>query len=121
MELKDDSLPAEDFHSEDTPNIWALPDEPGAVGSAEAAEDELEKPSFLRRLTKRGNKDLDLTTFDADEPKTATPKQDDIFAAAADEPDDKTNPLHGEKPIPNNEELGDDKSKKDTKSKSEKS
>jgi cell division protein FtsZ len=118
MELKDDTSPAEDFHSEDTPNIWALPDESAAAGSAEL-EDELEKPSFLRRLTKRGNKDIDLTTFDADEPKTHAPKAGS--ATTDDDEDDKSNPLHGEKPIPNNEELDSGKSKKDAKSKSEKS
>jgi cell division protein FtsZ len=49
MELKEPT-PAEDFHSDDTPNIWALPDDESATASAEDKEEELEKPSFLRRL-----------------------------------------------------------------------
>jgi len=115
MGLKDDNLPAEDFHSEETPNIWALPDENGAA-AAETAEDELEKPSFLRRLTKRGSNtdNIDLTSFGDDEPKTHSPKSND-------DEDDPANPLHGEKPIPNSEELSDSKDKKDQKSKSDKS
>ena len=52
MDLKDPE-PESDIHSfhkdEDTPNIWGLPDE-----EEQAAQDEeLEKPSFLRRFTSR--------------------------------------------------------------------
>jgi cell division protein FtsZ len=69
MELKDDSLPAEDFHSEETPNIWALPDEENMAHPEGADEDELEKPSFLRRLTSRRRaQDLEQFGQDADEP-----------------------------------------------------
>jgi hypothetical protein len=120
MGLKDDNLPAEDFHSEDTPNIWALPDENGTVGT-ETTEDELEKPSFLRRLTKRGGKtdNIDLTSFGDDAAQTHTPKADDS-AGSDDNDDNKPNPLHGEKPIPNSEELNSSKDKKDQKSKSDK-
>ena len=113
MELKDDNLPAEDFHSDETPNIWALPDDNDTSGkaAAESAEDELEKPSFLRRLTKRGNKaEVDLTSFGDKAPKTHSPKTDDD--------DDSSNPLHGEKPEPNDD---DSKDKKDSKDKSDKS
>lgn len=52
MELKDSSMPAQDFHSDDTPNIWALPDEQNNA-APQNPEDELEKPSFLRRLRGR--------------------------------------------------------------------
>jgi cell division protein FtsZ len=116
LDLKD-TTPAEDFHSEETPNIWALPDEQTAA----AAEDELEKPSFLRRLRGRGGKP-ELTTFDdtADEPKTHTPLKDTPKADDNDD-DDKSNPLHGEKPQPHDEDEDEPKDKKTAKSKSEKS
>jgi cell division protein FtsZ len=101
MELKD-ATPAEDFHSEETPNIWALPDEQAAT--AEDSEDELEKPSFLRRLTKRGGKQPDLTDFGqiADEPADDKPKEDKP-ADSDDNDNDGPNPLHGEKPEPNDD------------------
>ncbi|MBX4188715.1 cell division protein FtsZ [Candidatus Saccharibacteria bacterium] len=54
MDIKDDDHPAADFHSDDTPNIWALPDEQNNAAAEQASEDELERPSFLRRL--RGGK-----------------------------------------------------------------
>jgi cell division protein FtsZ len=58
MELKDrDEAPAADFHSDESPNIWALPDEEAGT-AAEQGEDELERPSFLRRLrSRRQNED----------------------------------------------------------------
>lgn len=97
MELKDAS-PAADFHNDDTPNIWALPEGEDEV---KIDEDELEKPSFLRRLTKRGKKadDEELTTFDEPVKKSTDDAKD-----SKDDGDDKDNPLHGEKPIPNNDE-----------------
>jgi cell division protein FtsZ len=54
MELKDGASAAEDFHSEETPNIWALSDEEqsSAAQVEGQSEEELEKPSFLRRLGK---------------------------------------------------------------------
>jgi cell division protein FtsZ len=50
MELKDGQTPAEDFHSDETPNIWALPEEEAQESAPEQTEEELDKPSFLRRL-----------------------------------------------------------------------
>jgi len=70
IDLKDDTLPAEDFHSDETPNIWALPDEENTAG-AEPTEDELERPSFLRRLRGRKPADdqpADDDSADSDEP-----------------------------------------------------
>jgi cell division GTPase FtsZ len=70
MELKEQTeSAAADFRNDDpVPNIWSIadsdtddtaadndPDRPAIVSSHE--EDELERPSFLRRLTKRGHKD----------------------------------------------------------------
>jgi hypothetical protein len=66
MELKDET-PAADFHSDDTPNIWALPDE-DSPASAEQTEDELERPSFLRRLRGRRQADGDDYTDDVVKP-----------------------------------------------------
>jgi cell division protein FtsZ len=98
---------AEDFHSEDTPNIWALPDEePGA-----ASEDELDKPSFLRRLTKRNKQAAqELGGFD-DETPTVAPSVSDDSATSSD--DDADNPLHGDKPEADSEDKPKGKSKKD--------
>ena len=119
MDLKDAS-PAEDFHSEDTPNIWALPDEENGA-AAEAAEDELEKPSFLRRLTKRRKQDdEDLTTFGeiADEPDKPADKDKPFSHSGDDDKDDEESPLHGEKPEPHGDEEEDSEAgDKDSKSK----
>jgi cell division protein FtsZ len=60
MDLKDKPSAAEDFHSEDTPNIWALQDE-DSPEKTEQAEDELERPSFLRRLRSRRHDESDET------------------------------------------------------------
>ncbi|HSW79136.1 MAG TPA: cell division protein FtsZ [Candidatus Babeliales bacterium] len=93
MELKDDSTPAEDFHSEETPNIWALPDEENMASEENKAdkEEELEKPSFLRRLSKRGQKqDLDKFGVDSDKPKVTTVSDDDD-TSKDDSSDDDTN------------------------------
>jgi len=108
MELKEPT-PAEDFHSEETPNIWALPDDESGE-SKEATEEELEKPSFLRRLTKRGGgrkpEDEELGSFDNDDIDGAIrlPQTDDDDkpgpAVTDDDDDDSDNPLHGEKPQP---------------------
>ena len=65
MDLKEHTEAATDFHNDEPmPNIWSITDDsdksdddtPQAVVSHHE-EDELERPSFLRRLTKRGNKD----------------------------------------------------------------
>jgi cell division protein FtsZ len=110
MELKEPT-PAEDFHSEETPNIWALPDDESGE-SKEATEEELEKPSFLRRLTKRGGgrkpEDEELGSFDNDDIDGAIrlPQTDDDVKpgpAVTDDDDDSDNPLHGEKPQPESE------------------
>jgi len=73
MELKDGVTPAEDFHSDDTPNIWALPDEENSAAE-QASEEELEKPSFLRRL--RGSR---RSGGPSDQPEAAaqTPKDEE--------------------------------------------
>jgi cell division protein FtsZ len=56
MELKDDAAGhAEDFHSEDTPNIWAVSDDGSEADKDKAEEDEqqYETPSFFRRFRRK--------------------------------------------------------------------
>jgi cell division protein FtsZ len=54
LELKDTSTPAEDFHNDETPNIWSFSDEENSSQKDQAEEEsELEKPSFLRRAFRR--------------------------------------------------------------------
>jgi cell division protein FtsZ len=125
MELKDGQTPAEDFHSDETPNIWALPDEDGA-SSPVATDDELEKPSFLRRLRRRRDDGVELAdapdqpAAGADEPvyPFGAPDDDDSPAAADDDKagdeakkDDKT-PDEAEEPAKETSEKAPKKSKK---------
>ncbi len=52
---------AEDFHNEETANIWALSDDvngPPQDDSSAIDEEDIERPSFLRRLRRRKNEDL---------------------------------------------------------------
>ncbi|HVS79275.1 MAG TPA: cell division protein FtsZ [Candidatus Saccharimonadales bacterium] len=108
MDLQEGTA-AEDFHSDETPNIWALPDETNAP--AEETEEELEKPSFLRRLTKRGGRDhQDFSSFgDDDAGGTAT----SASQSADDNSDDSDeSPLHGERPEPEGDEEPAEKPKK---------
>jgi cell division protein FtsZ len=62
MEIKEPETPAEDFHSDETPNIWAIGDEES--GSIMDEEDEFDKPSFLRRRLKLGRKKSDSEEVD---------------------------------------------------------
>lgn len=70
MNLDDQTTDAHDFHSDETPNIWALPDEEN-LSSADHLEDELDKPSFLRRLKKRVTKEPEITG----EPEEIAPEE----------------------------------------------
>ncbi len=57
MDIKEseEAVADQSFHNdEDTPNIWALPDDSPQADTSEDEDEELEKPSFLRRL--RGKK-----------------------------------------------------------------
>lgn len=92
----DEPTPAEDFHSEETPNIWALPEDEKA---AEESEEELDKPSFLRRLRGRSGQKQDLSSFgDGADIKPAEQNE------AEPESEEEESPLHGEKPQPDTEE-----------------
>jgi cell division protein FtsZ len=98
MDLKDEgSSAAEDFHSDETPNIWALPSGEEEEKKEEADEDELEKPSFLRRLSKKrpGASKADDKADDKDKQKDDKPSSDNSahepsypFGAADDKSDD---------------------------------
>jgi cell division protein FtsZ len=58
MEIKEPvETGADDFHKDETPNIWALGHDEDSHGSQPAVEDdEIDKPSFLRRHLKFGGK-----------------------------------------------------------------
>jgi len=60
---------AEDFHNDDTPNIWALSDDGNGTAADDNAddEDELDKPSFLRRAFKRKGSDERFDVEDSEE------------------------------------------------------
>lgn len=98
MELKDggDASGAEDFHSEDADNIWAMSDDDAAGSSDEEEDDELDKPSFLRRFKRGGEK------------KPADDDGDQDFEIEADDSDTKE-----EEPEPENS--GDEEAKPDKK------
>jgi hypothetical protein len=73
MEIKEPlETGADDFHKEETPNIWALSngeEDNNNVGSDKDGDtdaEELDKPSFLRRHLKLGG----------NKPKTENPKDD---------------------------------------------
>ncbi len=71
---------AEDFHSEETPNIWALAEDEGASAQAEEETDKYETPSFLRRLKSLGPKNRsssDDQGSDDDSDHTADDSADD--------------------------------------------
>lgn len=80
MELKEDEADdtASDFHADDTPNIWALPDSQDDKEQTE--DDELERPSFLRRFKRRtgkeNNHDEQLFTPDSSEDAVDSDKKD---------------------------------------------
>jgi cell division protein FtsZ len=87
MELKEPSHvnSVQDFHSDsDTPNIWALSDAgngPGGDSQDNQDENELDKPSFLRRFKRRGSKspvnDMDLDGQKEADSEAQEPDDDD--------------------------------------------
>ena len=101
----DEPTPAEDFHSEETPNIWALPED---EKTAEQAEEELDKPSFLRRLRGRGGQKQDLSSFgDGADIQPAEKSGEEPEA-------EEESPLHGEKPEPDTQEEPETKTEVET-------
>jgi cell division protein FtsZ len=107
MELKEPvETSVEDFHNDDTPNIWALPDDVNGVPQDQAEEDdELDKPSFLRRLTRRGkNRSLNDDKPSGDSGSDSDDKTDNSQAGS--DNDQKT---------PNDNQPADDNDGKDDK------
>jgi hypothetical protein len=83
MELKDDgSGQAEDFHSDDTPNIWAISDD-GSEPTEKTEEDEqFETPSFFRRF--RRKKGPDQAADEAAEEPADSAKEDEPIELESD-------------------------------------
>lgn len=95
MELKDEpDTGAHDFHSEDTGNIWAMGDDDNAAAdNDEDEEDELDKPSFLRRFKRGGDKkdkadDLEIEEeAEPDEPEETQDKPETENPDADEDPE----------------------------------
>ena len=77
MDLDDDSNADEhDFHKDDeTPNIWSLGDD---EETQKQADEELEKPSFLRRFTARRNR-----VDDEEETESEDDEEDEVVESAS--------------------------------------
>ncbi|HSX18350.1 MAG TPA: cell division protein FtsZ [Candidatus Saccharimonadales bacterium] len=81
MDLQEDvEAHAEDFHSEEAPNIWSLSDDGNSTDKdqpeeAEEGDDKYETPSFFRRFRK-GKKD-DSTIASDDDQQSSDDKDDD--------------------------------------------
>ncbi len=72
MDLKEKAEEeAHEFNRDETPNIWALPDEDSPKDETED-KDELDKPSFLRRLTRRRAKEEAGVPEPADDTSVST-------------------------------------------------
>jgi cell division protein FtsZ len=84
MSLEDNKEAANDFHSDHVPNIWTIEDDHDekeeekksdtdsgrVVTPDDDADDELEKPSFLRRLAKRHKTNPDQSSDDKGDDRT---------------------------------------------------
>jgi cell division protein FtsZ len=97
MELKEDGLAsgAEEFHKEDTPNIWALSDDEENAKEEDRLshkEEDLEKPSFLRRLARRAKTEAGEAEELKDQPEKEAVEEaetEDIEADQAEPVDQK--------------------------------
>ncbi|HET9850215.1 MAG TPA: cell division protein FtsZ [Candidatus Saccharimonadales bacterium] len=89
MELKEEEENHEFTKDDDTPNIWALPDDENMNSDQNEADNELEKPSFLRRFTSRvGGGVKDDNADDSDN----TDDGDDVDIDEAEDQDDELEP-----------------------------
>lgn len=81
---------AKDFHSDETPNIWALNDDGNTSDKDKAEEEKYETPSFFRRF-RRGKKGQ--PTDDEDTPQPADDEDDEPVVVEPEEsekePDEK--------------------------------
>jgi cell division protein FtsZ len=95
MEIKEPvATGAEDFHSDETPNIWALGDEENTA-KLQADEDEFDKPSFLRRhlkLSRRSKSDDTSTSNDDDADKDEDDDEGESGETKAGKKDRKAKP-----------------------------
>lgn len=78
MEIEEPSdKPASDFHNDETPNIWALSDDGnGPAQEDNHEEEELDKPSFLRRLTRKSRHDNQPASQSEPEEQTSVNNED---------------------------------------------
>lgn len=83
LELKEGvAARAEDFHSEDTPNIWALSDDGNTSDRDRAEEEKYETPSFFRRFRRKKKGDDD----NADDDQQPEDEHDDSTSSGQDKP-----------------------------------
>jgi cell division protein FtsZ len=83
MELKDDaSGQADDFHSEDTPNIWAISDDDTEPAEKTEEDEQFETPSFFRRF--RRKKGPDQAADEAAEEPADSAKEDEPIELESD-------------------------------------
>ncbi|MBI2589146.1 cell division protein FtsZ [Candidatus Saccharibacteria bacterium] len=81
MDLKDaDHGGVHDFHSDESPNIWSLPNEQAVSQESKDREEELEKPSFLRRFRRKKG---------GPTPATSDQQVDDLPASGQSQTDDQ--------------------------------
>jgi cell division protein FtsZ len=94
MNLQKEDQDLHDFHKDDVPNIWSLGDEDNG-SMLDSDEDELDKPSFLRRFKRRTRKeDEEDDAGEASPPDRADePAEEDGNSEDADE-----DPAEDEKP-----------------------
>lgn len=97
MELKDqEDGDVHDFHKDDddTPNIWALHDEENQAAGTTETDEELDKPSFLRRFTRRSR-----AATEDDQEAEMEPEQEQDNASTEDA-DSEEDSAEDEKPSP---------------------
>jgi cell division protein FtsZ len=87
MNLQKEDEDLHDFHKDDVPNIWALGDDDNDKPTVED-EDELDKPSFLRRFKRRTKKDEDEDELQNNAWEDQPDNDDDQATAAPDNDDE---------------------------------
>jgi cell division protein FtsZ len=113
MDLKEPTeTNVEDFNNDDTPNIWALPDDVNGAAQDDVEDNELDKPSFLRRITGRHKSSEQPEEESEHEPES------EAKAAEPDDDDQAENPVDDEPVAAEKDESKDDQAEKSKKSKS---
>lgn len=92
MDLHERGKAADDFHSDEAPNIWTLSDEQNMSEDTHAADEfankEIDKPSFLRRFGRHKDKPASVGSA-PDQPQNELPT-DGQDQPASDDNDDQT-------------------------------